>query len=205
MEYKVREYPLFAACGINCGLCPRYYTVGTSRCPGCAGEGFSEVHPTCGVLSCCQQVFERSPTRPKGAVSAKRKLLSKGYEYCYECDEFPCKRIDNLGETDSFVSHKNKIRDMLKAKQNGIEAYKAELNEKVKILEKLLNNYNDGRRKSFFCLAVNLLDFDDVKMVMTRLTDETEPDMLIKERAEIATRLFDEMAMQRAISLKLRK
>jgi len=34
MEYKQREYPLFSACGLNCGLCPRYHTDGISKCPG---------------------------------------------------------------------------------------------------------------------------------------------------------------------------
>ena len=121
------------------------------------------------------------------------------------CDEFPCKRIDNLGEADSFVSHKNKINDLLKAKQNGIEVYKAELNEKVKILDELLKNYNDGRRKNFYCLAVNLLGLDDVKSVMERLSDETETDVPIKERVATATRLFEETAAKRNISLRLRK
>jgi len=73
MEYQTRKYPQFAACGLNCGLCPRYYTVGSSRCPGCAGKGFLEVHPTCGILSCCQR---------------------KGLEYCFECGEFPCMKYD---------------------------------------------------------------------------------------------------------------
>ena len=36
-EYD-REYPLFSACGLNCGLCPRFYTDGESRCPGCGAK-----------------------------------------------------------------------------------------------------------------------------------------------------------------------
>jgi hypothetical protein len=55
------------------------------------------------------------------------------------------------------------------------------------------------------CLALNLLDLHDVKSVTARLSDETKPDMPIKERAAIATRLFEEMATQRNISLKLQK
>ena len=176
MEYKARTYPQFAACGLNCGLCPRYYTVGTSRCPGCAGEGFSEVHPPCGILSCCQR---------------------KGLEYCFECDEFPCKKFDNWGDGDSFITHRNYLADMEKTKRIGIEAYKAELNEKIGILETLLTNHDDGRRKGFYCLAVNLLDLQALKTVMERITDETEPKAVV--------RLFEETAAQRGGSLKLRK
>ena len=70
IEYK-RKYPLFSACGLNCGLNPRFYTKGDSKCPGCGGENFSAKHPPCGVLSCSQ-----------------RNLI----EYCYLCNEYPCKK-----------------------------------------------------------------------------------------------------------------
>lgn len=29
-------------CGLDCGLCPRFYTEGSSRCPGCCGENFEK-------------------------------------------------------------------------------------------------------------------------------------------------------------------
>jgi hypothetical protein len=36
-EYHIKKYPTIGVCGLDCGLCPRYYTIGPSRCPGCAG------------------------------------------------------------------------------------------------------------------------------------------------------------------------
>ena len=129
MEYRQRKYPLFSACGLNCGLCPRYHTAGASKCPGCSGDGFSKKHPTCGVLSCSQR---------------------KGLEYCYQCDTFPCQKYDGAGEFDSFISHLNQLKDMDKAKNIGIGVYSKELGEKISLLETLLANYDDGRRKSFF-------------------------------------------------------
>ena len=41
--------------------------------------------------------------------------------------------------SDSFITHKNQLKDLYKAKQIGMEAYKTELNEKIRILEELLN------------------------------------------------------------------
>ena len=175
MKYKTR-YPLFSACGLNCGLCPRYYTDGSSRCHGCAGEGFDSVHPPCGVLSCCQR---------------------NGIEYCFECDGYPCKKYDGADLRDSFITHKNQLADMKKAKQIGIAAYKAELDEKAGILKLLLKSYDNGRSKSFYCLAVNLLDLQDIKSVMERIGRETE--------AKEVVRLLGETAAQKNISLKLRK
>jgi len=183
MKYK-RTYPLFSACGLNCGLCPRYYTDGDSRCPGCGGENFSEKHCSCSILPCIQ---------------------SKGLEYCYLCDDFPCKKYDKW-DKDSFITHKNMMKDSEKAKTLGISVYKKELNEKVKILENLLTNYNDGRRKSFFCLAVNLLELNDVKNVLKQIKKETKSDDLtIKEKSSIAVELFETIAKEKNIILKLRK
>ena len=176
MEYKTRIYPQFSVCGLNCGLCSRYYTVGSSRCPGCAGERFSEVHPPCGILSCCQR---------------------KGLEYCFECDDFPCKKYDSWGDSDSFITHRNYLADTEKAKKIGIEAYKAELNDKISILETLLQNHDNGRRKSFYCLAVNMLNLEDIKAVMANIANNTDSKTVV--------RLFEEIAEQRSVSLKLRK
>ena len=184
MEYKKRIYPQFSACGLNCGLCSRYYTDGESRCPGCAGDGFLDVHPACGILSCCQR---------------------KGFDYCFECEEFPCKKYDTWGDTDSFITHKNYLADMKKAKEIGIEAYKVELNLKIKVLEDLLTNYNDGRRKSFYCLAINLLNLVDIEIVMGQIRNDTDPQATIKENAMIAVRLFNSKADEKGISLKMRK
>ena len=55
-------------------------------------------------------------------------------------------------------------------------AYTAELDSKIRILEELLANYNDGRRKGLFCIAVNLLDLDEVVSIMEQLRNEAATD-----------------------------
>ena len=184
MEYTAREYPLFSACGLNCGLCPRRHTDGKSRCPGCAGDGFSTVHPSCGVLSCCQR---------------------KGVEYCFLCEECPCGKYDGADASDSFITHKNQFSDLDKAKQIGMEVYETELNEKVRVLEELLKNFDDGRRKSFYCVAVNLLDLQDIKTVMEQINGGIDLETPLKMKAAAVARLFEDMAEKRCISLLLRK
>lgn len=42
-------------------------------------------------------------------------------------------------------------------KEMGVEVYNYGQMQKLEILKPLLEGYNDGRRKGFFCLAVNLL------------------------------------------------
>lgn len=185
MKNEQRSYPLFSACGLNCGLCPRYHTDGTSRCPGCGGKDFFANRPSCGIVSCNRR---------------------HGIEYCFQCDEYPCERYNKGYTADSFITYRNVRKDFDKARNTGIEAYQAELNEKVEILQELLNHYNDGRRKSFFCLAVNVLELQDIRQVMAQLKTETQPDeMSDKERAAMAVGLFEQLAGQKGIELKLKK
>jgi len=46
-----------------------------------------------------------------------------------------------------------------------MDGYGKELNERMEILEFMLENYDDGRRKNFYCIAVNLLKLDDLRDV----------------------------------------
>lgn len=96
-------------------------------------------------------------------------------------------------------------KDLEKAKKIGPDAYQAQLNEKIRILQNLLDNYNDGRRKSFFCLAVTLLDLDDIKCVMEQLATKENPAAPMKEKAVLAVNLFQAMAQERHIRLKLNR
>jgi hypothetical protein len=184
-EFK-REYPLFALCGLNCGLCPRFHTDGPSRCPGCGGENFRDKHPSCVVITC----------------NKKRDNV----EYCFQCSSFPCARYAAAGEADSFITYRNVLRDFDKAKKRGIEAYKKELNEKTAFLRQLLGSYDDGRRKGFYCLAVNLIELPSLRKIREEIEKSIagkEPDA--KLRADRVVDLFQSAASDANIQLKLRK
>ena len=184
-DYK-RKYPLLSACGLNCGLCPRYHTDGTSRCPGCGGEAFFTKRPSCGVLSCARR--------------------HGGIEYCYLCEEYPCGKYSGAEQVDSFITHRKMLADFKKVKVGGIEAYQAELERKMTILQTLLAHYNDGRKKSLFCLAVNLLELKDLEHIMKKIeTEAAQGDRTEKEKAALAAGELSSMAEKRGISLKLRK
>jgi hypothetical protein len=110
----------------------------------------------------------------------------------------------NIDEFDSFISHQNQKQDMEKAQKIGLDAYRAEQMEKVRILRCLLSDYNDGRRKTFYCVAVNLLPLRDIQEVMERFAQAPEHQSL-KEKSAYAVGLYQEMARKRGVELKLRK
>jgi len=136
------------------------------------------------MLSCCQR---------------------KGLEYCFLCEEFPCEKYEGVDESDSFITHLNQFKDMEKAKQIGIEAYEVELDAKVRLLEELLVHYDDGRRKSFYCLAVNLLELAETEAILTRVRTEVDADAPVKEKAKAVASLLQAKADETGIILKLRK
>ncbi len=76
----------------------------------------------------------------------------------------------------------------------------------MQILSHLLSNYNDGRRKNFFCVAVNLLDLSDLKEAMEQIQSNDELSSLpLKEQCLFVVEVFQKLAAKRNIELKLIK
>lgn len=105
---------------------------------------------------------------------------------------------------DSFITHQHQKRDMEKFRELGTEPYTAEQQRKKVLLNHLLNTYNDGRKKTLFCVAVNLLELDDLENIINEL-DATTSALPRKERAAYAGRLLQETADKKGVVLKLRK
>lgn len=175
-----RENPLFSLCGLNCGLCTMYLD---HYCPGCGG---GEGNQACKIAKCSIQ---------RGKV-----------EYCFQCGEFPCEYYSDIDEYDSFITHLNRRKDLARAEEIGTDQYMEIMSEKSAVLKHLLENYNAGRQKSFFCTAVNLLEQDDLRTVMSAIALETGSDTLtLKERSASAVKIFKDMGKQRGMELTLRR
>lgn len=123
--------------------------------------------------------------------------------YCSACSEYPCSEYVHDAEYDSFITYQNRRRDLEKVQTIGQEAYKQEQLEKIDILRNLLDNYNDGRKKSFYCLSVNLLELEQLRAVMQALAQL--PTMPKAEAAKYAEQLLREIAAKQGIVLRLRR
>lgn len=98
-----------------------------------------------------------------------------------------------------------KWQDLQKLQLIGQEAYWAEQREKKALLDFLLEHYNDGRRKSFFAVAVNLLELSDLNNVIQQLKQKFTYEASVKERAAQAVDLLQTLASERGIVCELRK
>lgn len=180
MKDFAREDLLFSLCGLNCGLCG--LRLG-GHCPGCGGGAGNQA---CAIARCS--------------------LQHGGVAYCYQCKEYPCERYAGDDPYDlSFITHRNRRKDMERAQAMGPAAYRAEQEEKGELLQFLLANLDDGRRKGLFCLAVNLLDLQSLRGVVAQLTAQVAIERPLKERAAQAADLLQAAAQRQGIVLKLNK
>lgn len=180
MKNFTRSNLMFSLCGLNCALCTMKLD---GYCPGCGGGAGNQ---GCAIATCS--------------------LKQGGLDYCFRCPEYPCARYEHIDAFDSFITHRNQRKDMDKAQRIGIQQYTAQLEEKSAILQHLLTNYNDGRRKAFFCIAVNLFELQQLKEIMKEISIKASSDALsIKEKAAIAAELLQSAAQQQSIVLKLNK
>lgn len=82
----------------------------------------------------------------------------------------------------------------------GIEKYHEEQLVKIDILNEFLKKYDNGHRDIFFCLAVNLMNVDDLKMVL-----EQANKLNGNEKFDIVKQMLIDCAGKKGIVLKLRK
>ncbi len=182
------ESDYMGACGLYCGLCPRFQSTAPSRCLGCQ---LGEQHSYCSVWRC--------------AVS------TRGYLTCAECPEYPCQRLRRtLGEgVDSFISHRPATPNLERIRSAGLDTYLNEARERRQLVEELLAQFNEGRSMSFYCVASALLPPAAIRQALSEVreaiaqgqVDGADP----KARAKAMRATLEELAHVVGVELKLRK
>jgi hypothetical protein len=191
MNEHVKIYPTIGVCGLDCGLCPRYYTVGASRCPGCCGPEFFSKHPSCSFITCC--------------------VKKKNLEVCAECSDFPCSKFKSaekyqqLKESSSYPSYKKVMPNLDFIKEHGIEKFVGQQKKRIKLLETMIVNFDDGRSRSFYCKSAVLLDLTTLensvdKAIQKIKTDNIKPNDT-KTKAKILKGILSEIALKEGVEL----
>jgi len=189
-KHPLKKYPIAGACGLNCGLCPRYHTEGTSRCPGCCGPDFWQKHPGCGFITCC--------------------VKQRNLETCAQCADWAeCEKVTKLLDSakyqDSFISYRPLATNFAFIQKNGIEEFARLEMEKLEFLKYLLNTYNEGRSKSFYCASCQLIPLDKLKKALAGVETKITEDTGIKEKAKVVRAAISHVADSLQIGLKLRR
>jgi len=105
-----------APCGVHCKSCPGKEVY---NCKGCRLlQGKIKDFPTCKTYQC---------------------VTEKGYTFCYECDDFPCEKLQPTVNFEIFLPHNSKLYNLLMVKKLGIYKWNEICEEKIKL-------YYQGRK-----------------------------------------------------------
>jgi hypothetical protein len=161
---SLKKFPTIGVCGLDCGLCPRYYTKGPSRCPGCGGPDFLNKHPSCSFITCC--------------------VRKKNLEVCGQCPDFPCskfkteKEYQRLEESSSYPPYRAVMSNLNFIKEHGIKKFIDLQKKRMKLLEKMIDNFDDGRSRSFFCRAACLLDVKNLESSFNKAIGKIKTEII---------------------------
>ena len=183
---KIR-YPEIGVCGLSCRLCPAYTAGATRWCDGCKREKRMKVG--CPFLTC----------------SLKR----QGVEFCWDCKErTDCNRWRKLRangkKSDSFKCYQSLERDIAFVQQHGVAEFEREQKNRERLLKEMLRDFNEGRSKSYYCIAATVFSPEELKGALAQAKKEAR-GLDIKARSKVLHALLDARAAKNHYVLKLRK
>lgn len=174
-------------CGLSCRLCPSYHTKGKSRCLGCKSK--IRMSAGCPFITCA--------------------IKKKGVEFCWDCKESAtCKKWKDhkaFGKKfDSFKCYQTLDSDISFIRENGVKAFVSQQKKREKLLKTMLERFNEGRSKSYYCIAATVMKIEELNKAISQAQKESS-GLDIKSKSKVLHRLLGDMATQKGYCLKLRK
>jgi len=181
------KYPAVGVCGLSCRLCPMYNTGAESKCLGC--KSTTRMAVGCPFIACA--------------------IKKKGIEFCWDCEENKiCKKWKKHREAgkkiDSFKCYQKLEEDILFIQKNGISEFEKMQKNKEHLLKMMLKDFNEGRSKSYYCIAATVLEIEELKEILTQVKKKTN-GLDIKEKSKVLHTILNDIAQNKNYCLKLRK
>ena len=136
MEAKYKE---IGVCGLACRLCPGYVMKTKSKCHGCKTDW--RLRGPCSILHCA---------------------VKRNIEFCGDCKENKsCEKWKKHRESgkiyDSFKCYQKLEEDINFIQIHGLIEYRKSQKIRESLLWKMLDQFNEGRSKSYYCIATTVL------------------------------------------------
>ncbi len=181
------KYPEIGICGLSCRLCTRYHTESKSRCGGCKSE--FRMSAGCPFITCG--------------------IKKKGIEFCWQCKENEtCKKWRKHREfskrVDSFKCYQKLENNIAFIQKNGVNEFEKEQKTRENLLKEMLQEFNEGRSKSYYCIAATVLEIEELGEALNK-AKKNSFGLEIKGKSKILHSILDELAERKNYYLKLRK
>lgn len=160
----------------------------------------------------------RSESKCNGCKSASRIAvgcpfircaMKKGVEFCWNCEE--SSRCEKWGRhraasrsVDSFVCYQKLEENIRFIQEKGIQEFEKEQRTREELLKKMLDEFNEGRSKTFYCIAATLLEVKELEDALNEARKKSK-DLSIKEKAQTLHQILGKTAERKKYILKLRK
>ncbi|MCK5559030.1 MAG: DUF3795 domain-containing protein [Thermoplasmata archaeon] len=181
------NYPEIGICGLSCRLCPSHNSNAPSRCAGCKSEVRMAVG--CTFIRCA--------------------VKKKGLEFCWDCDEHKtCEKWKKHREfsqnRDSFKCYQKLEDNIAFILKNGVQAFAKVQKQREKLLTVMLNEFNEGRSKSYYCIAATVMKIGELETALKKARKEAK-GLDTKASSKTLHSILDEIAGKKKYILKLRK
>ncbi len=181
------RYPEIGVCGLSCRLCPNYNTEAASRCGGCKSE--TRMAVGCPFITCA--------------------VKKKGIEFCWDCEEsINCekwgKHRDTGKQHDSFKCYQKLEDDIRFIQESGIKKFVKVQQLREQLLSQILREFNEGRSKSYYCIAATLLEIGELEEAIARAHKESK-GLDLRGKSKVMHLILDSIADKNNYYLKLRK
>lgn len=181
------KYSKIGSCGLSCRLCPASHTEAVSWCGGCRSESRTAVG--CPFITCA--------------------VKNRGIEFCWDCKESATcqkwKKPRDFGkEHDSFKCYQTLEDDINYIQKNGIEKFNEQQRIREQLLIEMLREFNEGRSKSYYCIAATVLEIEELRNALDKARKESK-GLDMKAKSKVMHSVLDSIASKKNYHLKLRK
>ena len=181
------RYPEIGICGLSCRLCPRYHIGSKSRCGGCKSK------------------FRMSAGCPFITCAIKKKEI----EFCWQCKENETcekwrKHREFSKQVDSFICYQKLEDNVAFIQKNGVNEFGKVQKTRENLLKEMLQEFNEGRSKSYYCVAATILEIEELEDVLTKAKKKST-GLEVKDKSKVLHSMLDELAGRKDYYLKLRK
>lgn len=135
----------------------------------------------------------------------KRKRIA----FCGLCPENnTCARWKKFREAgkqrDSLLTYQKLEDNIAFIQKNGMEEFEKQQEAKENLLRAILAEFNEGRSKTFYCIAATVLEISELESVLYNARAKSK-GLDTKAKSEVMHSLLNEIANNKNYSLKLRK
>lgn len=136
-------------------------------------------------------------------------LKKKGIEFCWDCKESATcakwkKHRDAGKKRDSFKCYQKLEDDIAFIQKSGVDEFEKLQKVREQLLKEMLQEFNEGRLKSYYCIASTVLEIEELKGALDKAKNGSDGSN-IKDRSRLLHSLLDEIAAQKNHYLKIRK